>query len=196
MARKLRGLTRLFPSGTSFKAVLIFMLVFFLLPLGASARMRVMTNTELANVTGSGFSQFTLVNGVALAQFDIRASTWTEIDSMKLGNYNDGSSSGWDQDWSGVSMGSQDTDLVMQGFYLKASFSNIDDPATRKFNSVTIGWENVTGTITADFSSYSGYLQGTTYSRADLGTRTITLNNEPISITIDVAKGIQVSMGN
>lgn len=196
MGRTLTGVTRLFSARTWSKALPILCLVFFFTPLTASARMQVMTNTQLANVTGTGFSKFTLVNGVALAQFDIRASTWTEMDSMKLGHYNNGIAPGWDQDWTGVSMGSQAKDLVMQGFYFKASFANITDPATRKLNSVTIGWKNVTGTITADFSSYSGYLKGATYSRGNLGTRTVTLNNEPMSLTIDVAKGIEVSMGN
>ncbi len=176
----------------------IFITMFLLLTLlpTANAHMTKMTDSELSEITGEGFSRFSLSNGVALAEFNIRASTYTEIDSMKLGHYDNGSSLGWDQDWTGLTMGSQSSDLLLQGFYFQAVFDNINDPATRKLDRITIGWRHVTGTITADFSSYSGYLQGTTYSRGNLGTKTITLNNEPMSLTIDVDKGIEVSMGN
>ena len=118
--------------------------------------MTAMKDSELAETTGHGFSEFSFVNGVAMAKLDIRAATYTEIDSMKLGYYDNGSGLGWDQDWTNVQMGSATEDLVFNGFFIRAEFDNYDNPATRRLLSLQIGTQDLSGTIKADFNSFSG----------------------------------------
>jgi hypothetical protein len=118
-------------------------------------------------VCGAGFSRFTLVGGISRADFAINISTYTEIDSLKLGYYDDGTSNdygfgangvGWDQDWTNVSLGSSSQDLVCNGVYIEAKFTNIANPATRRLEYIRIGTPDMTGDITATFNSFSGYI--------------------------------------
>ena len=167
-----------------------------LLPPPAGADMTRMTEEELSAVTGHGFSSFTLTqdNGVDIARMDLnmRAETFTEIDSMKLGYYG----GGWDENWLGLSMGSSENDLILGGFYFEAQFVDIDDPSNRQLKEVTIGWRSVTGTITAEFNSFTGTIQGTEHVRQDLGPTTVQLHDEGFSMTLDVAQGISFSIGD
>jgi hypothetical protein len=169
---------------------------FFLLPALAGADMTPMTDDELSSVTGHGFSSFTLTqeNGLDIARMDldIRARTFTEIDSMKLGYY----AGGWDENWLGFSMGSSENDLTLGGFYFESQFVDIDDASTRQLKRVTIGWASVTGTISASFSSFSGNIQGTDHYRQDLGLTTIHLHDEGFSMTLDVVDGISFAIGD
>lgn len=147
------------------------------------------SDEELSEVTGEGFSSFTLdpATGVARAFFNVNAYTYTEIDSLKMGYY-DG---GWDQDWTNVSLGSATEDLQVKGLYLEAGFSSLTDPANRQLNYIRIGTPSLTGPITADFTSFSGkitLLDDSVYQngrRINMGTRTLYANNSDFSVTLD-----------
>jgi len=162
----------------------------------ARADMTPLTEDELSSITGHGFSSFTLTqeNGIDIARVSlaVRAGTFTEIDSMKLGHYG----GGWDENWLGLSMGSDENDLTLGGFYLEAQFVDINDASARQLKRVTIGWQSVTGTISADFNSFTGSIQGTEHLRRDLGPTTIQLHDEGISMTLDVAQGISFAIGD
>ena len=134
--------------------VLAFLVIFP--PAVASAGMEVLSDGQLEGLTGQRFSRFTLVDGVARAEFDIKVRTWTEIDSLKLGYYHDGTSLGWDQDWTAVKIGSPTEDLVVNGIYMKAVFENITDPAARSLKSIEFGTGDRSGFIAATFTSFSG----------------------------------------
>lgn len=156
---------------------------------------------ELSEVTGEGFSSFTLENDVARAYFNITASTFTEMDSLKMGYYNDGIGNGWDQDWTNVSLGSASEDLVCKGLFLEAKFSNIADPANRKLDYVKIGSPDMTGPISANFNSFSGRIRdgGTVVvdgRRLNLGTRTIYSNHSEFSISLEKDNGWFFEWGN
>jgi len=148
-----------------------------------------MGDEELQQVTGAGFSNFTLTDGVARASFNIVARTYTELDSLKMGYY-DG---GWDQDWTNVSFGTQETDLVIRGFYIEASFSNIADPANRVLNSIKLGTPSMTGTISADFTSFSGQIKDpggidlVNGHRVPLGPATITCTNSAFQASLNTS---------
>ncbi len=114
-----------------------------------------MSDDELSEVTAAGFSSFTLEDGVARAYLNIEAKTFAEIDSLKMGYYNDG----WDEDWTNVSLGSSTEDLTCKGIYIEAGFSNIDSPSGRTLNYLRVGTPEMTGPITADFNSFSGRIE-------------------------------------
>ncbi len=154
-----------------------------------------MEDEELSEVTGEGFSSFTLENEVARAYFNINAATFTEIDSLKMGYYDDGISYGWDQDWVGVSLGSSSESLVCKGLYIEAGFSNIADPDNRRLNYLKLGTPDMTGPISANFISFSGHIENPTQGvlvdghRLNLGTRTIYSTNSEFNVTLDKDNG-------
>lgn len=161
---------------------------------------------ELAEVTGAGFSSFTLQNEVAKAYFNINASTFTEINSLKMGYYDDGITGlGWDQNWQGVSLGSADTSLICKGLYIEAKFSNMTDPANRRLDHIKLGTPDMTGPISANFVSFSGKVNNVASGvlvdgrRLNLGTRTITSLGGPdagFSISLERDNGWTVEWGN
>jgi hypothetical protein len=119
-----------------------------------------MNDDELSSVTAAGFSSFTLQDNVVKAQFNIDASTFTEIQSIKMGYYNDGTNGlGWDQDWTTASFGLATEDLRCKGLYIEAKFSNITDAATRTLDSLKVGTPAMTGPIRATFNSFSGRIE-------------------------------------
>jgi hypothetical protein len=152
--------------------------------------MAAMSDDELASVTGSGFSDFSLTNanGLDIARIDLnlQAATYATMDSLKMGYWdNNGSgTAGWDQNWLGVSVGSDTTDMVLSGFVLQAEFVNIDNAATRELKSITLGFQSATGTLSANFSSFSK-LSGTS-GRINDGEATYTFADDPFMIHIDV----------
>jgi hypothetical protein len=111
-----------------------------------------MSDNELSDVTAAGFSSFSWDDSVATAYLNIQTSTFTEIQSLKMGYYNNG----WDEDWTNVSLGSSTQDLVCKGFTIQASFSNLTDPTTRTLDSLRVGTPSMTGPITATFNSFTG----------------------------------------
>lgn len=136
-------------------------LLVILLPGVSMAEMQEMTDGQLAGVTGYGFTNFTLENDVARAEFNIRAATYTEIADMRMGYYDNGNGPGWDQNWTGISMGTPEQDMVMEGFFLQSAFDNLDNPANRRLLSAQMGFKSVTGTLSADsISSFSGDVGG------------------------------------
>ena len=168
------------------------------------AGMKVMTDGELSGVVGQGFSSFTMADGVARADFGgISASTYTEIDSLKLGYWDNGNGGGkgWDQNWGQVKLGTPSSDLTFNGFFFQAVFdqSSINDPASRKLLSVSMGSKDVTGQVTANFQSLSATVGGIDVARGNLGLQTFQFNHTELSLDIELAgphKGLWVNMGN
>ena len=153
-----------------------------IVPPSLCAGMHELSDGEMAAIYAHGFSTFTLstdTNGNSLATINfsgVTLSTWTEIQSMKLGYYLKGTTA-WDNDWTTVSLGTSSTDLVAQGLYIKVGFSgDITNPATRQLEYVQIGTTSLTGPISANFNSFSGTLDNgvTNISRTNLGAATIT----------------------
>jgi hypothetical protein len=141
-----------------------------------SAGMQNLSDGEMAAVYAYGFSTFSLTGDLARVDFNnVTLSTWTEISSMKMGYY-DRSGMGWDNDWTNVSLGTSGSDLVAQGLFIEAKFTNMADPATRTLDYVRIGTTSLTGPVRANFNSFSGTLDNgvTNTIRTSLGTSTIT----------------------
>jgi hypothetical protein len=157
------------------------------------AQMALLSDVELDSLYATGFSNFSITNGIARMEFNINFSTYTEIDSLKLcyhdyackakgasGNWHPGVF-GWDEDWENVALGSSDEPLIGEGLILEAKFSNISNPALRSLESLRIG-TNLQGSISADFNSFTGRINydpaddasGEFYSREDMGTNTLT----------------------
>ena len=161
--------------------------------------MQELADADLAQIYGTGFSEFTLntTTGIALMNFPgITVSTFTEINSMKMGYYN----GGWDQDWIGqgtgnVLLGNSSTDLVFSGLYIETQFANVTNSATRQLQYVRIGTQSLTGPVTANFQSFNGEIAGTPYNRSNLGNATITANNSSFYLSLSRASGFQFYWG-
>lgn len=126
------------------------------------ASMVQMSDDELSGVVASGYSSFTLEGDVARAYFNIETRTFTEIESLKMGYYDDGATLDWDQNWENVSLGTATDDLIFDGLFIEASFSNITDADNRTLDSIKVGTPSLTGTVSADFISFSGRIQNPT----------------------------------
>ena len=167
--------------------LMILALSLLCLPSRGVCEMAAMSDDELSQVTGHGFSEFTLTNvdGVDIARIDlnVQASTYATMDSLKMG-YWDNDGTGWDQNWLGVSIGSDSTDMVLNGFVLQAEFTNIDNADIRALKSVTMGFQSATGTLSGTFASLSELESG--YSRESVGAATYTFDGDPILMHINV----------
>lgn len=190
--------------GSVYGAMVIrFALALMLLATGfnpAVAGMKEMSDGELAEITGHGFSQFTRSGDMIRADFDILAATYTDIDSLKLGYWDNGGGPGWDQNWTGIQLGSADQDIVLRGFYIEASFDNLSDPLNRRLKSLFIGFNHVSGDLKARFESISRMATegGTDDVRADLGDRTFRFNDSELQFSLELEgahKGIWVRFG-
>jgi len=165
------------------------------------AGMHELSDGQMAQVYGKGFSRFTLTNDgtndiVKLDFSGVTLSTYTTIQSMKMGYYNK-SGVAWDNDWTNVSLGSAGTPLVATGLYIEAGFSKITDPATRQLEYFRIGTPNLTGPVTADFNRFSGTLDGGTHTLTrdtTFGPATITSSGQGFNLTLS-RNGVGNQMG-
>lgn len=164
------------------------------------AQMDRLDDGELSAITGHGFSSFSVTheNGLDIARMnlDLRATTFTEIDSLKMGHYDNGAGAGWDQNWISTDLGEEVNHLSLSGFFMEAQFTNLDDAGSRRIESITFGYQSVSGTISTDLQSFSGTIQGAAYDRENLGETTITLDDEVLAFTLDVSEGIQFQIGD
>lgn len=185
--------------------ITLIMLLVWAMPVHAF--MLSVSDEELSEITGEGFSSFELINvnnniDLARIDFNITTSTYTQIDSLKMGYYDNGSGLGWDQDWTDVSLGSPTEDLVCKGIYFEARFMNIADSAARRLEYVKIGSPDMTGPITATFNSFSGTIENPTDgvlvdgTRLNLGTRTVYSNHGEFSVTLQRDAGWSVQWKN
>ena len=127
---------------------------------------------------------------IARVDLDVEARMYADIGSLKTGYYNNGSTTAWDQDWTGVTLGDKlgdaAKDLVMTGLFVEMGFdtATINNPNARTLNYVKIGTPNMQGDISGTFNSFSGTITGagiTNVSRQNLGTTTITADGKAAS---------------
>lgn len=153
--------------------------VVILPPSLSAAGLHELSDGEMAAVYAQGFSEFTLTDDTVKLNFTgVTLSTWTELSALRMGYY----SGGWDQEWTGtgtttgtVSLGTSANDLLITAPYIEAKFSNIGSATTRQLEYVHIGAKYLTGTITANFSSFIGTIGASSYpTRSNLGVQTIT----------------------
>ena len=163
------------------------------------AGMNELSDGEMATFYAAGFSSFDLNTTTGVARIDLNTvtlKTYTTIDSLKMGYYTRGVL-GWDNSWSGVSLGTAGTDLVFNGLYIEAKFQNYNNPATRELDYLRIGTSDLTGTVNATFNSFSGEVGGVSYTRQNLGATSITSTGADKSFYMELssANGFRFHFG-
>jgi len=141
------------------------------------AGMQELTDVQLAQVCGAGFSEFTLntTTGIALMNFPgITVSTFADINSIKMGNSGTTNAPVWDQNWTSVTLGTNNVDLVANGLYIEMGYNpaTINNATSRTLNYIKIGTPSLTGSIAAFFQSLSyigdsGYTPHSTWGSAN-----------------------------
>jgi len=162
----------------------------------AAGKMSLLSDNELSEISGHGFSNFSLTGNMALIELNLQTATFTEIDSLNMGYYDNGSSIGWDQNWNQVALGSDSQDMVLNDFIFQAEFSDISDSGTRRLLSMQIGFNDVSGQLNADFQSLS-ILSG--LSRDVPGQATFHFDHDRMVLIISaqgVNQGIWFDFGN
>jgi len=169
------------------------------LPFNGFCELKALNDEEMTEIYATGFASFTINDlpgagnlSETEAWFNIKAYTFTEIDSLKLGYHNEYNYKDptpvyqWDEDWENLQLGGDlndpSQDFYGEGFYFKATFSNINDPATRELKSVKFGFDYVQGDISADFINFSGTINDGSGAPEYNGH---TLNLGPVTITSD-----------
>ena len=170
--------------------VLFFCAAMWLAAQPCRAGMQEMADAELSDVYAAGYTTFSwrTMGGedIARLDLDVEARMYADIGSLKTGYYNNGSTTAWDQDWTGVQLGTAVSDLVAKGLFVEMGFdtATINSPSGRTLNYVKIGTPNMQGDISGTFSSFSGTIGGagiTNVSRQNLGATTITADGTAAS---------------
>jgi hypothetical protein len=187
-------------SGIALKTLAIFALAAAFAPLPARADLREMSVSEMSDITGTGFSMFTVEGNRVRADFNILAETYTEIDSLKMGYWENADGLGWDQNWTQVKMGTPAQDMTMRGFFLEATFDHLSDPVNRRLTGVFFGFREVTGELQANFESLSriGVGGDEDQRRLNPGLQTFQFSNSELRISFQLEgenKGIWVRFG-
>jgi hypothetical protein len=164
------------------------------------ADLRTLSNDEMAAITGTGFTSFLIDGDRIRADFNISAQTYTEIDSFKMGYWDNGGGPGWDQNWTQAKLGTPAQDMSLHGFFIEATFQNLSDPVNRRLTGVYFGFNQVSGDLSANFESLSkiGVNGDPDDQRLNLGVRTFQFNDSEfrISLELDGAhRGIWVRFG-
>ena len=168
---------------------------------GSWAEMAVLSDGELAEITATGFpwASFYLEDDLDAAGtasitmgLHIGVNTYTEIDSVKLGYYEIAEDisptvPGWDQNWTGVSVGSSGQDMALRDLFIDAKYSE------GQLSSVSIGCKHATGALSGNFESLSvvNPATGVADMRLSPGLQTLSLNNNPLILTLQAARGDQ-----
>lgn len=140
--------------------------LFFLWSSPVHAWMCEVGDEELAQVTGEGFSDFSVTGNIMRATFDISVETNMDIENLQMGYYpRSGYTRDWDQDWGNVNLGGSVLygDLRCEGLFIEAGFSNLSDPANRSLDYIKVGTPSMTGPIRANFRSFSGQIEDDVY---------------------------------
>ncbi len=138
----------------------ILLVLVAIVPPSLYAAMNELSDSELVEINGAGFSNFTLQTvgneKIFNVTLNITASTYADIASLKMGYY-DKKGLGWDEDWTGVKLGTPTNDLVATGLYIEAGYdaATFNNPATRTLDYIKIGTPSLSGSIAATFNSLS-----------------------------------------
>jgi hypothetical protein len=198
---------------TLFNFLILITLMFIVLPSSAFCELKSLDDDGLSEVYAEGFAQFTIKDigtdslGNPLSQtealFNIRADTYTEVDSLKLGYHNEYDykdptpAYAWDEDWVNVQIGkieatalSDDAgffdpteDFIADGLYFRAEFTNINNSATRQLKTFAFGVKHAQGDIKAVFNQFSGTINdgagAPEYNGHDLNLGPVTITSDP-----------------
>ena len=193
----------------TFLNFLIFItLTFIVMPSSALCELKSLDDEGLSEVYAEGFAQFQINDlGGGLTQtyalFNIRADTFTEVDSLKLGYHNEYDykdptpAYAWDEDWVNVQIGKIEAgsisdnagffdpteDFIADGLYFKAEFTNINNSATRQLKTFAFGVKHAQGDIKAVFNQFSGTINdgvgAPEYNGHDLNLGPVTITSDP-----------------
>jgi hypothetical protein len=190
-------------------------LITIVLPVNGFSELQALDDNGLSDVYAqAGFASFTItdtdIDGTIFsetkARFNIKAYTFTEIDSLKLGYHdeydykNPTPTYGWDEDWENVQLGGSLTDpsqdFFAEGFYFAATFTDINDSANRELKSFKFGFDYVQGPISADFINYSGTIDDSNDNTPEYNGHIMNLG--PVTITADPGNtgngGMEISL--
>lgn len=191
--------------GILLTGLILLAVVAILNPSICGAGMHELADGEMSAVHAQGFSSFTISspdsNGFSTVLLDLKGvtvGTYTTIANLQMGNYN----SGWDNSWQNVSLGTSAANsdiLVASGIYFSATFLNIDSSTGRQLESIQFGADKLTGTIKADFESFTGTIGAYTppprTNLSNLGKTTITSDGS-FNLSFDKSKGFSFNFGS
>lgn len=156
-----------------------------LLPVNpANAELKSLSEKAMRNETAqAGLASFSK-NDTSIRMFtDIHLETWTDIKSMKIGYYDNGTAGmGWDQDWRNVKIGTSATDqMKMDGFVFKADFDDLVNSEKPNLKRLVIGTNRLIGTVQANIDSISGVVNPVILNRTTTDTNPVVYDRTKLS---------------
>ena len=178
--------------------------LFFIFSSNSFAPTKVMSDSDLSDVSGQALFQITQYTNSTMAPWvgtdssnvvrlslNIDMEIMAHIQSFKMGYYNSGGN-GWDQDVTNYFWGSVNhttSTLLLHGLFADFGFDNISNNATRTLNYIEVGSMDTTGQITGTLNTLNGLVSddGTGQNNGVLvrttasGTRTVHFSHEVLS---------------
>lgn len=151
----------------------------------AYAELKSLSEKAMRNETAqAGLASFSK-NDTSIRMFtDIHLETWTDINSMKIGYYDNGSAGGlgWDQNWRNVKIGTSATDqMKMDGFVFKADFDDLVNTDKPNLKRLVIGTNRLIGTVQANIDSISGVVNPVILNRSTTDTAPVVYDRTKLS---------------
>jgi hypothetical protein len=186
-------------SNKSFLILLVAVVFFFMSSSVSFAPTKnMMSDSELSDIQGQALFNITQYdstygtgsNNVIRIDLGIDLELLAHMDSMKLGYYNNGTNTGWDEDITNFFWGSVDRTVPLKwnGIFLELGFDNIGSNTTRTLNYIDLGTTNATGQITGTMNTINGLMadpgapnSGILHRQTVGAAKTITFSNEPMS---------------
>lgn len=152
------------------------MAAFFCLAAAASApaEIRELTENELSDVYCQGATNIYIEENTVRVFLDMHMETYGEIDSVKAAHYEKDGASGWDIDWTAMTLGeAMDIPLITDGLVIRTEFDDIDSN-DKKLKRIIIGSNNMNGRISGEFTTSTGAVHPEVVG--DTGTDPIVMN--------------------
>lgn len=149
-------------AGLLIRVCLVFLMVFFLGTLSSGVcKTQIMTDIELARVTGQGTTNLFVEGNTVRLFLDLHMETYGTLASGKAGYWNRGTPDdpafGWDMNWKAVVIGeSYDNPLVVDGLVLQIEFTRDISAPDKRLARIIIGTNHMKGEIAGDFASTTG----------------------------------------
>jgi hypothetical protein len=178
--------------------------LFFIFSSNSFAPTKAMSDSDLSEVSAQALFQITQYSGtsafgyntgsanVVRLSLNIDMEIMAHITSFKMGYYDNGTTTGWDQDVTNYFWGSVNhttSTLLLHGLFADFGFDNIGNNATRTLNYIEVGSMDTTGQVTGTINTLNGLVSnlGTGQNNGVLirttasGTRTIHFSHEVLS---------------
>jgi hypothetical protein len=149
------------------------------------------TNATFPSGKSAAYGYETGSSNIVRLRLGIIADMNLHMRSFKLGYYDQGSQTGWDQDHTNWYFGTRDRSQTLKwsGVFIDFGFDNMTSVSTRTLNYIEIGTMSASGQVTQTLNTINGLISsvgtgqnsGVMLRQTAAGSRIVNFNNEVMS---------------